>query len=92
MTATTVRSASFKSTDWFHGMGPNLGSFSSIKHIMSGYILGEKAHQSQQFNQDGVRIPTTTIKSSSCYHWYYQTSIKLGFGRGKTSTSHRSEN
>ncbi len=51
---------------------------------MSGYILGEKAHQSQQFNQDGVRIPTTTIKSSSCYCiGITQTSIKLGFGRGK---------
>jgi len=51
---------------------------------MSGYILGEKAHQSQQFNQDGVRVPTTTIKSSSCYCiGISETSIKLAFGRGK---------
>lgn len=51
---------------------------------MSGYILGEKAHQSQQFNQDGVRVPTTTITSSSCYCiGITDTSLKLGFGRGK---------
>ncbi|MGB2731442.1 MAG: 50S ribosomal protein L3 [Microgenomates group bacterium] len=51
---------------------------------MSGYILGEKAHQSQQFTSDGVRVPTTTIKSASCYCiGLTDTSIKLGFGRGK---------
>lgn len=57
---------------------------------MTGFILGEKSAQSQYFTKVGLRIPTTFIKTSSCYlldikerktHGY--TSIKLGFGQIK---------
>ncbi len=51
---------------------------------MSGYILGEKADQSQQFTADGLRVPTTTIKSPSCYCiGITDTHVKLAFGIGK---------
>jgi len=33
---------------------------------MSGYILGSKSAQSQMFNEAGVRIPVTFIKTTSC--------------------------
>lgn len=57
---------------------------------MTGFILGEKSAQSQHFTKVGLRIPTTFIKTSSCYlldikeqkaHGY--VSIKLGFGQIK---------
>ncbi len=57
---------------------------------MTGFILGEKSAQSQFFTKEGLRIPTTFIKTSSCYlidikepkiNGY--TSIKLGFGKIK---------
>ncbi|MBI4009033.1 50S ribosomal protein L3 [Candidatus Roizmanbacteria bacterium] len=57
---------------------------------MSGFTLGEKSEQSQTFNDKGERIPTTFIKTSSCYvidiktpskHGYF--SVMLGFGKTK---------
>ncbi len=67
------------------GWAPIWGFFIFFKsNIMSGFILGEKANQSQQFDQNGIRIPTTTIKSPTCYCiGLTETSIKLAFGRGK---------
>jgi len=57
---------------------------------MTGFILGEKLVQSQHFTKEGLRIPTTFIRTSPCYlidikepktNGY--TSIKLGFGQIK---------
>jgi len=57
---------------------------------MAGFILGEKSKQSQTFNQKGIRVPTTFIKTSPCYligvkwpakHGYF--SVRLGFGQSK---------
>ncbi len=54
---------------------------------MTAFILGEKSDQSQTFNEKGNRIPTTLIKTTSCYlidikepskHGYF--SVTLGFG------------
>ncbi|OGK11849.1 50S ribosomal protein L3 [Candidatus Roizmanbacteria bacterium RIFCSPLOWO2_01_FULL_37_12] len=57
---------------------------------MSGVILGEKSEQSQTFDEEGIRIPTTFIKTTPCYlvdikepskHGYF--SVMLGFGQTK---------
>ena len=57
---------------------------------MSGFILGEKSEQSQTFDDNKDRIPTTFIKTSHCYlieikepskHGYF--SVMLGFGQTK---------
>ncbi|MBI5127574.1 50S ribosomal protein L3 [Candidatus Roizmanbacteria bacterium] len=57
---------------------------------MPAFILGEKSIQSQTFNDKGQRIPTTFIKTDSCWltyvkdpskHGYF--SVKLGFGQIK---------
>ncbi len=57
---------------------------------MSGFILGEKSIQSQTFDDTGVRVPTTFIKTNPCYfismkwpdnHKYF--SMKLGYGQTK---------
>lgn len=57
---------------------------------MPGFILGEKSEQSQTFTEEGIRIPTTFIKTSPCYlidlkepakHGY--CSMMLGFGQTK---------
>ncbi|OGK12892.1 50S ribosomal protein L3 [Candidatus Roizmanbacteria bacterium RIFCSPHIGHO2_02_FULL_37_15] len=57
---------------------------------MNGFILGEKSEQSQTFDDQGKRIPTTFIKTSPCYlieikepekHDYF--SVMLGFGQVK---------
>ncbi len=57
---------------------------------MSGFILGYKSSQSQVFNENGERIPTTFIRTSPCYmvglawaskHGYM--SVRLGFGQSK---------
>lgn len=57
---------------------------------MPGFILGEKSEQSQTFNEAGMRIPTTFIKTTPCYlinikwpakHGYF--AIRLGFGQTK---------
>ncbi len=64
---------------------------------MSGFILGEKSETTQAFNEQGLRMPTTYIKTSPCYlidvkwgekHGYF--SVMLGFGQTqniKKSTS-----
>lgn len=57
---------------------------------MTGFILGEKSEQSQTFDEKGERIPTTFIKTDTCFivdikepekHGY--SSITLGFGQTK---------
>ncbi len=57
---------------------------------MAGFILGQKSQQSQTFNDKGIRIPTTSIKTSPCYlidikspkeNGYF--SVKVGFGQTK---------
>ncbi len=57
---------------------------------MTGFILGSKSEQSQTFDQNNERIPTTLIKTSPCYlieikeaskHGYF--SVMLGFGQVK---------
>ncbi len=57
---------------------------------MTGIILGEKSDSQQSFNDQGERIPTTFIKTNTCYlvdvkmpekHGYF--AIKLGFGQIK---------
>lgn len=57
---------------------------------MSAFILATKSTQSQSFNDKGVRIPTTFLKTDSCWltgvktpskHGYF--SVKLGFGQIK---------
>lgn len=51
---------------------------------MTGFILGEKSAQSQHFTNQGLRIPATFIKTSSCYLIDIKDkSIKLGFGQIK---------
>lgn len=57
---------------------------------MPAFILGEKSEQSQSYTSDGVRIPTTLIKTSPCYliglkgqpdsHYF---ALQLGFGEAK---------
>jgi len=57
---------------------------------MAGFILGEKSEQTQTFDDSGLRIPTTFIKTAPCYlveikeppkHKYF--SVMLGFGNTK---------
>lgn len=54
---------------------------------MTAFILGEKLAQSQMFTEAGMRIPVTSLKTSSCYlvdiKWPETDgycAIKLGFG------------
>ena len=58
--------------------------------IMAGFILGQKSLQSQTFNEKGMRIPVTSIKTAPCYlidikepkeNGYF--SVKIGFGQTK---------
>ena len=52
---------------------------------MASFILGEKGEQSQVFNEQGERVPTTFIMTSPCYLLnicklpYF--ALKLGFGK-----------
>ena len=57
---------------------------------MVGFILGKKSQQSQTYNNKGIRVPVTSIKTSPCYlinikeekeNGYF--SVKLGFGQTK---------
>lgn len=57
---------------------------------MSGFILGTKSDQNQTYDDKGVRVPTTFVKTSGCYmvgvkwqekHGYF--AIKLGVGATK---------
>lgn len=57
---------------------------------MPGFILGKKSDQSQTFNENNDRIPTTFIRTTPCYlinikepakHGYF--SAMLGFGQTK---------
>ncbi len=57
---------------------------------MSGFILGKKAEQFQMFDENGVRIPVTLLKTAPCHiigmripeqNRYF--SVQLGFGVGK---------
>src|SRR3990167_11235876 len=57
---------------------------------MPAFILGSKSTQSQRFNDQGERIPTTFIDTSLCHlvdvitpdkRGYF--SVKLGFGQTK---------
>lgn len=57
---------------------------------MPAFILGKKSIQTQQFDKNGERIPTTFIDTSSCHlidiitpdkRGYF--SLKLGFGQTK---------
>src|SRR3990167_11209894 len=57
---------------------------------MPAFILGSKSTQSQRFNDQGERIPTTFIDTSLCHlvdvitpdkRGYF--SVKLGFGKTK---------
>lgn len=57
---------------------------------MPAFILGSKSVQSQRFNDRGEKIPTTFIKTASCWltgiktpskHGYF--SVKLGYGQIK---------
>ncbi|QQG44682.1 MAG: 50S ribosomal protein L3 [Candidatus Roizmanbacteria bacterium] len=56
---------------------------------MSGFSLGKKSHQSQIFTQEGMRIPTTFIKTRPCYlvniQWHQPNyfAVTLGFGLTK---------
>ncbi len=54
---------------------------------MAGFILAEKAKQSQMFDNEGKRIPVTILKASACYLIDVKSSekdgyvaVKLGFG------------
>ncbi len=52
---------------------------------MKGFILGSKEDQNQQFNTQGIRIPVTFIKTTSCHLVNIRTIdnylyFKLGFG------------
>ena len=58
---------------------------------MPSFILGKKSVQTQQFDKNGERIPTTFIDTSSCHlidvitpdkRGYF--SVKLGFGQTKS--------
>ena len=57
---------------------------------MPSFILGKKSIQTQQFDKNGERIPTTFIDTSRCHlidiitpdkRGYF--SVKLGFGQTK---------
>lgn len=57
---------------------------------MIGFMLGSKQKQSQRFNQNGERIPTTFINMDPCYVVDIRHSsmsngytVKLGFGSAK---------
>lgn len=57
---------------------------------MPAFILGKKSVQTQQFDKNGERIPTTFIDTSSCHLIDIMTpdkrgyfSVKLGFGQTK---------
>ena len=57
---------------------------------MPAFILGAKSTQSQAFNDKGERIPTTFIKTDSCWLTQVKTpskdgyfSVRLGFGQIK---------
>lgn len=57
---------------------------------MPAIILGSKSNQSQTFDEKGIRVPTTFIKTTPCYvvgmKWPEKNgyfSIKLGFGQIK---------
>ncbi|KKQ23634.1 MAG: 50S ribosomal protein L3 [Candidatus Roizmanbacteria bacterium GW2011_GWC2_37_13] len=57
---------------------------------MPAFIIGAKSTQSQRFNDKGERIPTTFIKTNSCWLTDVKTpsrdgyfSVKLGFGQIK---------
>ena len=57
---------------------------------MPAFILGEKSEQSQTYTKNGVRIPTTLVRTTSCYliglkgepntHYF---ALQLGFGEAK---------
>lgn len=46
---------------------------------MSGFILGEKSDQSQTFDEQGIRIPTTFIKTTPCYLVDVKSTAKHGY-------------
>lgn len=56
---------------------------------MFGIVLGTKIGQSQQFTQDGIRIPVTQIQTSPCYVLGVRrlddgrSMMMLGFGSAK---------
>ena len=57
---------------------------------MAAFILGEKSLQSQTYNEAGVRIPTTFIRTSPCYLVDVKNptmvgyfALRLGFGETK---------
>ncbi len=57
---------------------------------MTGFILGEKAEQSQIFDEDGSRVPVTFVKTNSCFLVDIHTperngyfAIQLGFKQTK---------
>ncbi len=57
---------------------------------MPGFILGEKSEQTQTFDENGMRIPTTFIKTTPCYIVNISqptklgySSVMLGFGKAK---------
>src|SRR5687767_14826001 len=58
---------------------------------MSGFILGIKADQSQQFTEEGNRIPVTNINTSPCFLIDVKVADKIGYfaakiGLGKKHT------
>ncbi len=57
---------------------------------MSGFILGIKSEQNQTYDHNGVRVPTTYIKTVGCFMIDVKTSDKQGYfavklGLGQTS-------
>lgn len=57
---------------------------------MSAFILAEKQHSSQMFDEAGKRVPVTTLKTTQCYLIDFKMpetngycSVKLGFGQMK---------
>jgi large subunit ribosomal protein L3 len=57
---------------------------------MSGFILGTKSEQNQTYDHNGVRVPTTFIKTAGCFMVDVKTSesqgyfaVKLGLGNTK---------
>jgi len=46
---------------------------------MAAFILGEKSLQSQTYNDAGVRVPTTFIKTSPCYLIDVKDPAKVGY-------------
>jgi len=46
---------------------------------MSGFILGKKSIQGQTFDEEGNKIPTTYIRTSSCYLIDVKRTDKIGY-------------